>query len=129
MHHYKEGLDLNAKVCEVRKTILGMDHPETIKAYENIEFMYRYIENHHVDIDLYKAIYDAKCRVIGSMHYKTIDTLYQIADLYQKMGDKIKEREYRKMADKKMKKIDAYLRKRNKVTLLDKIKHLKKNKM
>lgn len=127
MHHYKEGLDLNAKVCEVRKTILGMDHPETIKAYDNIEFMYRYIENHHVDIDLYKAIYDAKCRVIGSMHYKTIDTLYQIADLYQKMGDKAKEREYRKMADKKMKKIDAYLCKRNKVTLLDKImKHLKK---
>jgi len=124
MKHFKEGIELNVKVCELRRKILGEDHIETRKAYENIEFMYKYYERDQVSMDYFDAMYDAKCRLQGELHYDTIRVLYTIAEVYGNRGDDEKKNVYLEMANSQKKKALEHERKKHRFALkFCKLKH------
>ena len=91
---YLAGIECNAKVCKLRRKILSVHHAETKKAQENLELMYRFVEQRSNDTALYEAIYAIKCDLDGETDLTAIELLKFLADRYGMQGDEAKKAEY-----------------------------------
>ena len=94
MEHFRKGIELNVNVCELRRKILGEDHAETKKAYENIEFMYKYFDWNPANAEAYEAIFEARSRLQGETHIDTLRALARIIRFYDKPEDEAKREAY-----------------------------------
>jgi D-Tyr-tRNAtyr deacylase len=88
----KEAETLEIKVLNERNKILGVDHPETINALENLAATYcnlgKYIEAEKLEIQ----VLNGRNRILGVEHTDTINAIENLASTYSNLG-KYKEGE------------------------------------
>jgi len=82
----REAEHLQIKVLDTRNKILGVEHPDTIHAMENLASTYykcgKYIEAEKLDIQ----VLDATNRIFGVEHPKTIIAMEYLASAYYKLA-------------------------------------------
>ena len=85
--YFKEAETLENKVLDTRQRILGVEHPDTIRAMANLAITYgslgKYIESEKLEIQ----VLDARIRILGvEQHPDTIDAMANLAATYRKLG-------------------------------------------
>ena len=84
--YYKEAENLTNKLLDTRNRILGVQHPDTIRAMKILAVAYiklgKYAEAERLDIQ----VLDARKRILGKEHPKTINAMENIAITYQNLG-------------------------------------------
>ena len=89
---YTEAEKLKIQVLDARNRILGVEHPDTIRAMANLASTYyslgKYTEAEKLEIQ----VLNARNIILGMEHPDTINSMKNIAATYQKLG-KYKEAE------------------------------------
>jgi len=84
--YFKEAETLENKVLDIRNRILGVEHPSTINAMENLAGTYhklgKYTEAEKLDIQ----VLDASNRILGVEHPDTINAMANLAAIYGSLG-------------------------------------------
>jgi len=84
--YFKQAETLENKVLATRKSILGVEHPETIRAMANLAGTYgnlgKYTEAEKLEIQ----VLDARNRILGVQHPDTIHAMANLAVTYGKLG-------------------------------------------
>ena len=82
----KEAETLQIKVLDTRSRILGVEHPDTIYAMENLAKTFgslgKYTEGEKLEIQ----VLDARKKILGSAHPDTIRGMANLAATYQSLG-------------------------------------------
>jgi tetratricopeptide (TPR) repeat protein len=92
----KEAKILQIKVLDTRKRILGVEHPDTIKAMASLASTNRKLGKYTEAEKLEIEVLEARNRILGVEHTDTIHAMGNLAETYQKLG-KYKEAEKLKM--------------------------------
>jgi len=84
--YFKEAETLENKVLDARDRILGVQHPDTIRAMANLAGTYgklgKYTEAEKLDIQ----VLDARNRILGVEHPDTINAMANLAGTYRNLG-------------------------------------------
>ena len=73
MGKYTEAEELEMQVLDVGKRILGVEHPDTIRATANIAATYRNLGKYTEAEKLEIQVLDARNRILGVEHPDTIN--------------------------------------------------------
>ena len=84
--YFKEAETLENKVLETRRKILGVEHPETIRAMANLAATYHYLGKYTDAEKLQIQVLDARNRILGVEHPDTIDAMTGLASIYRYLG-------------------------------------------
>ena len=90
---YSKALELQKTVYNVRKEILGENHPLTLSALNDIANSYSDLGDYSKALDLQKTVYNARKKILGESHLSTLYTLHNLAISYADLGDNKKELE------------------------------------
>ena len=80
--YFKEAEILGNKVLHTRKRILGIEHPDTIKAMANLAVTYQYLAKYIEAEKLETQVLDARNRIFGVEHPDTIKAMANLAATY-----------------------------------------------
>ena len=84
--YFKEAEALEKKVLDMRNRILGVEHPETIRAMANLASTYRHLGKYMEAEKLGIQVLDARNRILGGEHSGTIRAMASLAATYQRLG-------------------------------------------
>ena len=76
---YHTALKLDYEVLEVRKRILGEEHPDTLDAMHNLVISYREMEDYQAALKLAEELLEARKRNLGEEHPDTLSTKHHFA--------------------------------------------------
>ena len=80
---YAEAEILEIQVLDARVTILGAEHPDTMKAMENLALTYCHLGKHTRAATLEIQVLNARTRILGVGHPHTIRAMKNLAVTYQ----------------------------------------------
>ena len=80
--YFKEAETLKNKVLDTRKRILGVEHPDTIRAKVNLAVTYQYLGKYTEAEKLEIQVLDAVNRILGVEHPGTINAMANLAATY-----------------------------------------------
>jgi tetratricopeptide (TPR) repeat protein len=69
-----------------RKTVLGEDHPDTLRSMDDLAELYRLQRNHDKTEALHFESLEIRKRVLGDDHPETLDTMNNLARSYYEQG-------------------------------------------
>ena len=72
-------MQLYKQTLELRKRILGEEHPGTLRAMNNLVVSYTNLGRHQETVQLGKQAVEARRHVLGPDHYDTIYSEQQLA--------------------------------------------------
>ena len=82
----KETEELEMRVLEVRKRILGEDHPDTLRSMANLAVTYSRQGREGEAEELLVRVVEIRKRVLGEEHPDTLTTMENLAVTYNKQG-------------------------------------------
>ena len=82
----KEAENLGYKVLNTRSRILGVEHPETIRAKGNLAETYKKLGRYTEAEELEMQVLEVRNRICGVDHTDTINAMANIAATYRKLG-------------------------------------------
>ena len=80
--YFQEAKTLKNKVLDTRKRILGVEHPDTIRAKVNLAVTYQYLGKYTEAEKLEIQVLDAVNRILGAEHPVTINAMANLAATY-----------------------------------------------
>ena len=80
----QEALQLSEQVVEVRKRILGNDHPNTLSSMHNLAKRYSEIGRRQEALQLSEQVLEARKRTLGNEHPDTLKSIKQLANLKER---------------------------------------------
>jgi tetratricopeptide (TPR) repeat protein len=86
---YHSALPLFKEALEIRRRILGNDHPNTAGSINNMAILCKNMGDYNSALLLYKEALEIKRRVLGNDHPDTASGINNIGMLYQSKGDYI----------------------------------------
>ena len=84
--YLQEAETLKNKVLDTRKRILGVEHPDTIRAKVNLVVTYQYFVKYTEAEKLEIQVLDAANRILGVEHSGTINAMANLAATYRNLG-------------------------------------------
>jgi tetratricopeptide (TPR) repeat protein len=87
---YEQAEQLNIKVVETRRRVLGVQHPGTLTSMSNLARLYQEREKYGRAETLYASVLEIRRRVLGPRHPNTASVLASLAELWlrqQRYGD------------------------------------------
>jgi tetratricopeptide (TPR) repeat protein len=84
--YFKEAEMLENKVVDTRNRILGVEHPDTIRAMANLAAIYQHLGKYTEAEELQIQVLDARNRILGVEHRDTINAMANLASTYQHLG-------------------------------------------
>jgi tetratricopeptide (TPR) repeat protein len=81
-----QALALDQEVLEIRRRVLGPEHPDTLLTMSNLAFDYDSEGKHAQALALDREVLDIQRRVLGPRHPNTLLTLDHLASAYIKEG-------------------------------------------
>jgi hypothetical protein len=72
--HDTRAAELEEEVLEIRKRVLGQEHPQTLTSMHNLAFTLLKQGFHTRAKDLLTRAYDGRKRVLGAEHPSTLET-------------------------------------------------------
>jgi hypothetical protein len=78
-------LDLNQKVLNVRKEVLGERHPDTLLSMFNMMALYVRLERNQEAMALGPVVLNTQREVFGERHPRTLDTERYLTSLSEKI--------------------------------------------
>ena len=74
------------QVLDAKNRILGVEHPDTINAMENLAATYQYMGQYTEAEKLEMQVLDARNRILGVQHPQTITAMMNLAATYKCLG-------------------------------------------
>ena len=84
--YFMKAENLEIKVLITRNRILGVKHPDTIRAMGNLASTYRHLGKFTEAEKLDSQVLDARTRILGVEHPDTIGAMKNLAAIYKKLG-------------------------------------------
>ena len=84
---------LYQRVLKIRKKILGEEHPDTIKSYNNLATYYLFEDEYEEAKELYQKVLEMRKKILGERNSDTIKSYDILVNLYAQM------KEYQKAKD------------------------------
>ena len=84
--YFKEAETLENRVLDTRNQILGVEHPDTIRAIGNLATTYHSLGKYTEAEKLEMQVLEASNRILGVEHPDTIKAMANLAATYQKLG-------------------------------------------
>jgi tetratricopeptide (TPR) repeat protein len=84
--YLKEAESLINEVLDTRNRILGVEHPDTIRAMKDLAITYRSLGKYTKAEKLERQVLDARTRILGLEHPSTINAMGNLAATYQNLG-------------------------------------------
>ena len=85
MGNNEKSLSYHLKALDVRKKLLGEDHPETARSYHNIGCCYYSIENFEKAYEFYEKAFNLRKKLLGEDHKDTIRSMNELQELKVKL--------------------------------------------
>ncbi|MBQ9745460.1 MAG: tetratricopeptide repeat protein [Clostridia bacterium] len=79
---YKKSTDIYERVYELRCKILGAEHPDTLKALDNLAYTYFYIGNLTKAAKCFGILHDIRCKILEKRTQKNERCFRQMGILY-----------------------------------------------
>ena len=89
---WKEAQELNVQVMELRKSVLGVEHPDTLLSMSNLALTFELQGKLKEAEELCVQVLEVRKRVLGAEHPKTLISMNNLAATYEHQG-KLKEAE------------------------------------
>ncbi|KIJ93719.1 hypothetical protein K443DRAFT_684247 [Laccaria amethystina LaAM-08-1] len=83
---YTEAEKLEMQVLDARNKILGVEHPDTIRAMANLAATYWNLGKYTEAEKLKIQVLDGRCRILGVEHPHTIRAMGDLASTYYNLG-------------------------------------------
>ncbi|KAI5815631.1 P-loop containing nucleoside triphosphate hydrolase protein [Pyronema omphalodes] len=88
----KEAQRLDEKVLEVRRRTLGEEHPDTLRAMNNLAVTYTNMGERWKEVqELEEKVLEVRRRTLGEEHPDTLASMHNLANTYIKLGGRLKE--------------------------------------
>jgi len=84
---YRKSLYWREKAYETIKSQLGEEHPDTLKAMDDLSEIYRLNGDYQKALEMSNSCYEMYCKVLGDKHYDTLVALNNLSNAYQAVGD------------------------------------------
>ncbi|MCA9309743.1 MAG: tetratricopeptide repeat protein [Phycisphaerales bacterium] len=76
---YEEARAQYGRAADLRREVLGPDHPDTLSALNNLALAEHRLHHFDVAVDLYKEILDARNRILPEGHHQTMTAMQNLA--------------------------------------------------
>jgi eukaryotic-like serine/threonine-protein kinase len=83
--HYAEAIKLQRETLDVDTRVLGPEHPQTLRAAENLSFKLGN-DNHFADAEKLQQVIAVGSRVLGPEHSDVLKCMNGLAGNYQREG-------------------------------------------
>ena len=93
---YRDALEIDEKVYELRRKALGEEHPDTLSSLGNLAGAYGGLGEHQKALALIKKAYELSSKVLGEEHLNTLTSLHNLAVEYGELGEHQKAFELKK---------------------------------
>ncbi|WP_335219808.1 tetratricopeptide repeat protein [Nostoc sp.] len=81
-NQYKKAEDFLLQALELRKKLLGEEHPDVLSSFVILAGIYK-LQNRFNEAEvLYEKVFEIRLRILGERHLQTIDSLHNLADTY-----------------------------------------------
>ena len=84
---YQKGLELNLKVAELRKVVLGENHPDYLGSLNNLASSYSLLGDYQKGLEIFLKIADIQKETLGDKHPDYLTVLNNLALSYSDIGD------------------------------------------
>ena len=101
----KKQLEYNERCYELRKKVLGEEHPDTLTSLGNLASSYEDVGNYEQQLEYNKKCYELRKKVLGEEHPDTLTSLGNLATSYGNIGNYEKQLEYNKRSYELSKKV------------------------
>ena len=91
---YDKALEYHNKALEIRKDVLGENHPDTADSYSNLGIVYKNLGNYDKALGYHNKALEIKKDVLGENHPNTAMSYNNIGVVYDDLGDYDKALEY-----------------------------------
>ena len=91
---YDKALEYHFKALEIKKDVLGENHPNTAMSYNNIGEVYRNLGNYDKALEYFSKALEIFKEVLGENHPNTASYYNNIGAVYYNLGDYDKALEY-----------------------------------
>jgi non-specific serine/threonine protein kinase/serine/threonine-protein kinase len=85
-HKYALAEELNARALEIKRRVLGPEHPDTLKSMGNLANVYTYEGKDAQAEELFNQTLEIQKRVLGPEHPDTLRTMANLAGVYAHEG-------------------------------------------
>ena len=101
MYYFGQGVALNyrtamywcRKLARYRERTLGEEHPDTLKMYLGVAYLFTEIGEYRKSLEWNERVYEVQRRTLGEEHPDTLVALHNLAISYGKLGDYQREAE------------------------------------
>ena len=83
---YERALELETRVMQLRKQILGDEHPDTLRSMNRISCYLRDIGRSHEAATVSKSVLQTRQELLGSEHRETLESMEGLASSYSMLG-------------------------------------------
>jgi tetratricopeptide (TPR) repeat protein len=91
---YDKALEYHNKALEIRKSVLGENHPDTASSYDNIGIVYRNLGDYDKALEYHFKALEIYKDILGEKHRDTAMSYNNIGAVYYNLGDYDKALEY-----------------------------------
>jgi serine/threonine protein kinase len=84
--NYERALELQQAGMQVLQQLHGTDHPDTLKATENVAITYWYLQRFDQAESLLRQVADGRTALYGTDHSDTLNAMYNLAILMRALG-------------------------------------------
>lgn len=77
----REAIVLYTRSVKGRETVLGLDHPETLKAMSNLAFLHYQQLDTAEAVALYEKVVESQSRMLGENHASTLRSMDKLASV------------------------------------------------
>jgi tetratricopeptide (TPR) repeat protein len=83
---YGDAEALGSQALEIRRRVLGPEHPETLSSMNNLAIVYQYETKYKQAQALFSKASEISLRLRGAEHPFTLDILENLASMYERQG-------------------------------------------
>jgi tetratricopeptide (TPR) repeat protein len=83
----REALELDKRTLDLRRKVLGEEHPDTAFSFFNIGMSYLQLNDLEMGLDLSTRALDIRRKVLGGEHPDTAASLESMGRIYRELGD------------------------------------------
>jgi non-specific serine/threonine protein kinase/serine/threonine-protein kinase len=83
---YPQADSLCAKALEIRRRVLGPEHPDTLHSMNTLGSLYGLLDRHDEAVRIASEALDLERRVLGAEHPETLATMMNLANGYLRQG-------------------------------------------
>jgi len=84
---YRESLAAAREAFEIRKRVLGEEHPDTAASLNYVGLLYSKLNDFAKAEPVYRQVFDMRRKILGDEHPGTAESAHNLGVLYSKKGD------------------------------------------